>query len=222
MSNRRDIQFTYNPHNKATVLDCNFIVDSTNGNGFGVRTLKPSGRVATVFMNTSASPGTASNGQVNPNPQAGIILVTLQDNYNKYLGGYSGFSVALSGSNISSGMSVGHPYVITSLGSSTAAQWQTAGLPSQITPAVGASFVAAATSIAGGGAVQAVSGSSGIDHIEVIGDPNQMNSNGAGVAGGGTGMQLLLACYSAGVLTAPAAGTVIGLNFYLNNSAQGV
>jgi len=222
MSNRRDIQFTFNPHNKATVLDCSFIVDHSNGNGFGIRSLKNSGRIATVFMNTSATPGTASNGQLNPNPQAGIIVVTLQDNYNRYLGGYSGMSVALSGSNISSGMTVGHAYVITSLGSSTAAQWQAAGLPAQIVPAVGASFIAAATSIAGGGAVQAVSGSSGIDHIEVVGDANQMNSNGAAIASGGVGMQLILACYSGGVLTAPADGTVIGLNFYMNNSAQGV
>jgi hypothetical protein len=216
MSNRRNIQFTFNPHNKATVLDCNFIVDHTNGNGFGIRSLKPSGRIATVFMNTNQTPGTASNGQVNPNPIAGLIVVTLQDNYNRYLGGYSGMSVALSGSNITSGLTAGHAYVITSLGSSTAAQWQTAGVPSEITPAVGVSFIAAATSIAGGGAVQAISGSSGIDHIEIVGDPNTMNSNTAG------GMQLILACYSAGVLTAPADNTVIGLNFYMNDTAQGV
>ena len=49
-----------------------------------------------------------------------------------------------------------------------------------------------------------------------------MNSNGAYTLGNGQGMQLILACYAANVLTAPANGTVIGLDFYMNNSSQGV
>lgn len=221
MSNRRDIQFTFNPHNKATVLDCNFVVDSSNGNGFGIRSLKDGGRIATVFMHTSATPGKAKNGQVNPNPASGIIVVNLQDNYNRYLGGYSGFASPVSGSPISSGLSIGAAYIIVSLGSSTLAQFQTAGLPGNQTPAVGVSFIAAATSIAGGALVEATL-PAGIDHIEVIGDANLMNSNQANLVGASEGMQLILACYKNGVLTAPANGTVIGLNFYLNNSAQGV
>lgn len=228
MSNRRDIQFHYSPHNKATVLDCSFIVDSTNGNGFGVRSLKKSGRIATVFMNTSATPGTALNGQVNPNPQAGIIVVTLQDNYNTYLGGYSGFAGPLSGTPITiatgSSLTAGHPYVITSLGTTTQANWQAVGLSSSIKAAVGVSFIASATSGSGTGTVQApAAAGAGIDHVEVVGDSNLMNNVlGATIVGGGIGMQLILACYKNTVLTAPAAGTVIGLNFYMNNSAQGV
>lgn len=222
MSNRRDIQFTYSPHNKLTLLDCNFTVDSTNGNGFGVRSFKPSGRVASVYMKTSATKAIGSPGGTT-GPATGIIYVTLQDNYNTYLGGASGFVVPLSGSAISSGLSVGSPYVIVSLGSTTLAQWQTAGLPLNITPAVGVSFIASATSVAGGGTVEApATAGSGIDHIEVIGDANLMNSNGAYVAGAGNGMVLILACYSGGVLTAPANGTVIGLTFQMNNSGQGV
>lgn len=280
MSNRRDIQFTYNPHNKATVLDCSFIVDSTNGNGFGARSLKKSGRVDKAYMNTSAAftgtshtstlidgiaSGTAtlkagmpvqgsgitagttiasivSSGSItlsaatsssttgsityqaigNPNPQAGIILMRLQDNYNTYLGGYAGFSGPLNGTPTAS-MTAGHPYVIVVLGSSTRAQWTTAGVPAYITPAVGVSFIAAATSIAGGGMVEPpLSTGAGIDHIEVVGDPNLMNSTGAYTLGGSFGMSLILACYKNTVLTAPADGTVIGMNFYLNNSAQGV
>jgi hypothetical protein len=222
MSNRRDIQFHYSPHNKATVLDCSFIVDHANGNGFGVRSLKQSGRVSTVFMNTSATPGTTSNGQTNPNPAAGYIIVTLQDNYNTYLSGYSGFVSPPSGSAISTGLTTGQAYTIASLGSTTAAQWQTAGLAKQLTPTVNQSFIAKATSVAGGGTVYATT-SSGIDHIEVVGDANQMNNTTQGtVQGSGVGMQLILACYKNGVLTAPADNTVIGLNFYLNNSAQGV
>lgn len=228
MSNRRDIQFTYNPHNKATVLDCSFIVDSTNGNGFGLRSLKKSGRIASVFMNTSSTPGTADNGQVNPNPIAGLIQVTLQDNYNAYLGGYSGFVSPLSGSsiNISTGSSLtaGHLYVIVSLGTTTQAQWQAIGLSPSIQAAVGVSFIATATSGTGTGVVQTfATAGSNIDHIEVVGNANLMNNTlGATIVSGGIGMILQLACFKASALTAPAAGTVIGLNFYLNNSAQGV
>src|ERR1035437_5544829 len=39
--------------NKPVLIDCNFVVDSTNGNGLGIRSLKGSG-VQQVFMNTSA------------------------------------------------------------------------------------------------------------------------------------------------------------------------
>lgn len=100
-------------------FDCNFIVDSTNGNGLGIRSLKSNGFIHNVFMHTSASPGT-NNGQVNPNPAVGYAIIQFKQNYNVYLGGFSGFNPALSGSNISiSGSSVltqGNPYVITSVG----------------------------------------------------------------------------------------------------------
>lgn len=162
-------------------------------------------------------------GAGNPNPEPGIIVVQLQDNYNKYLDKYVDLRAPLSGSSISSGMVVGNPYVIASLGSSSAAQFLAAGVPANITPAVGVSFIAIATSIAGGALVQApAAAGSGIDHIEVIGNPNLMNSNGAYTLGAGNGMELILACYQNSVLTAPADGTFIGLDFYLNNSAQGV
>src|ERR1700748_2627654 len=110
MANRRDIQFTYNPHNKATVLDCSFIVDSANGNGLGIRSLKGSARISSVFMHTSSTPLAG-----NPNPEAGVIMVTLDDNYARYLSGYSGFVSPLSGSNTAT-LTAGHPYVITVLG----------------------------------------------------------------------------------------------------------
>src|ERR1017187_394412 len=65
MSSRNDLP-VWNPHNEATILDCNFVVDSANGNGLGIRNLKGSGRVAQVFMHTSATPAAG-----NPNPVAG-------------------------------------------------------------------------------------------------------------------------------------------------------
>lgn len=287
MSNRRDNQFTFTPHNKATILDCSFIVDSTNGNGLGVRSLKDSGRIQNVFMHTSASfVGTTHTGtnvvdsisggtasfivgmQVQTadlpagaviasivssssitvsvlattghggatitlqapgapggvtGPAAGVIVVNLQDNYNRYLGGYAGFISPVSGSAISSGMTIGASYVIVSLSASSLAQWQAAGLPIQLTPAVGVSFIAKATSVAGGGLVETfLAGGAGIDHIEVMGNANLMNANGQWSPGQGPGQQIILLCFKNGVLTAPNNNTVIGLNLYMNNSAQGV
>lgn len=222
MSNRRDIQFTYNPHNKLVLLDCNFIVDHTNGNGFGIRSLNKSGRISTVFMNTTATPGKATNGQTNPNPNAGFIVVTLQDNYNRYIAGSAGFVSPPSGSPISSGLTVGAAYTIASVGASTQAQWVSAGLEPQITANANVSFIAKTTTISGGGTALATA-YSGIDHIEVVGDANQMNNTIQGsVQGFGVGTTFILACYKNGVLTAPTDNTVIGLTFEMNNSAQGV
>lgn len=286
MSNRRNIQFFYSPHNKATLLDCNFIVDSTNGNGLGIRSLKNGGRIQSVFMNSSASitgsthsnlvvdsisGGTASllpgmpiqgsgipvgatiatitsssaitlsvaattsvaggsityQGVGSPNPAAGYIVVNLQDNYNKYLGGFSGFASPVSGTPIlvaSAGVTAGLAYVIVSLGTTTTAGWQSLGLPASVTPAVGVSFIATVTGTATGtGAVEVpATAGSNVDHIEVIGDANLMNSNGTYVAGNSTGMQIILACNKGNSLTAPANGTVIGLSFYMNDTNQGV
>lgn len=222
MSNRRDIQFHYSPHNKATVLDCSFVVDSTNGNGLGIRSLKNSGRIASVYMHTSSTPAAG-----NPNPAAGLIVVTLQDNYNRYLGGYGGFVSPVSGTPISiSGsavMTIGQAYVIVSLGTTTQAQWVAAGLSSNILAAVGVSFIAKITGGGSGtGVVESVV-ASGVDHIEVVGDANLMNNSlGASVVGGSYGMEIIMGCYLDTTLTAPGNGTVIGLNFYMNNSAQGV
>jgi hypothetical protein len=37
------------------VVNCNFVVDSTNGNGLGIRSLKSNGYIESVYMNTSAA-----------------------------------------------------------------------------------------------------------------------------------------------------------------------
>jgi hypothetical protein len=130
----------------------------------------------------------------------------------------------VTGGNLTSGLTVGVPYVIVSLGSTTTAQWVTAGVPIGATPAVGLSFIAAATSVAGGGAVKAV-GKSGIESIEVCGDPNlSINPSSATTSlGNSSGSYMILQCLnSSGTVTAPAAGSVVGLSFYMNNTAQGV
>jgi hypothetical protein len=109
----------YSFGSQPVLIDCNFIVDATNGNGLGTRGLKGQG-VKNAFMHTSASPG-KNNGYTNPNPASGYALIQLRSNYNRYLGGFSGFVSPTTGSAITisaatAGLTVGHPYVITSVG----------------------------------------------------------------------------------------------------------
>lgn len=216
MSNARYVQFFQTLHKSPVLLDCNFIVDSANGNGLGQRSLKGGG-IQQVYMHTSAP----LTGSGNPNPAASVILVKFQDNFNRYFGGFSGQGCPVSGTPLTS-TTANVTYVIVSLGTTTLAQWQAAGLPVGIKPSVGAAFVATATGAIGGtGAVEITAAAgSGIDHIEVIGDPNAtIASSAANVVGVSSGSYMLLQCFSGGVKTAPADGSVIGLAFYLSNSS---
>lgn len=192
-------------------IDINFIVDSTNGNGLGIRSLKGAG-VTAVYMHTSATPAVG-----NPNPAAGYILVQLSKNYQGYVGGYTGFVSPVSGTpiNVTTGVSAGLAYVITSLGTTTASGFQTLGLPLGITPAVGASFVAPATvTTTGTGTIMVpLATGAGIDNIQVVGDPNKSLA-----ATGGS--LIVLEAFSptsssvtTPVATAPANGTVVGMRF---------
>lgn len=210
MANRMFRQFFNSLHKYPVILDCNFIVDSANGNGLGIRSLKPTGSakgIASVYMHTSSTPATG-----NPNPASGYIVVNFTDSWYGYISGFSGQVAPLSGSSATT-TTAGSPVVIVSLGTATLAQWQAAGLPVGQTPTVGQAFIALATSVAGGGAVEA-SLVSGIDHIEVIGDPNQTLRSSVPGQGG----YMILQCLAAGVVTAPANGSVIGLDFQLSNS----
>lgn len=207
----------YSMHTMPILIDCNFIVDSANGNGLGIRSLKGP-CVNEVYMNTSAPLA----GSGNPNPEAGIILVQLADNYNRYLSGFAGFSGPTGSSSTS--VVAGVPSIVASLGTSTSAQWIAVGFPAAYLnsatglPNVGASFVPTSSATIGGSAsVIAFSATgAGIDHIELIGDPNQTISSAQPQS---VGAQLLFACYKNGVLTAPSNNSVISLAFYLNNSS---
>jgi hypothetical protein len=101
------------------LIDCNFVVDSTNGNGLGVRSIKGQG-IRNIFMHTTATPGT-HRGYTNPNPAPGFALVQLDGNYNRYLGGFSGFVSPVTGSALgisasASALTVHNPYIIASVG----------------------------------------------------------------------------------------------------------
>jgi hypothetical protein len=210
----------YSPHVTPVLVDCNFTV--TPSNGLGVTGLKGQG-VANVFMHTSTTPAAGSNGYLNPNPADGYILVQLSDNFSAFYGLDYWMSPPLSGSSIlvTTGTTVGLAYVITILGTTSLAQWQKLGLPPGVTPAVGVSFIAKATTTATGtGAIQVpVSTATAIDHLEVIGKPTLSMKP---VPQGGTphvGGWLLIACEANATLTAPATGSVIGLKLYLSQSS---
>lgn len=214
----------YIPQVKPVLLNCSFIVDSTNGNGLGIRSLKGPG-IKSVFMHTSAAP---LGG--NPNPASGLIIVNFNENFQRYLGGFSGFVSPVTGNNItvSGGTLVaGNAYIITALGSTTQAKWQTAGLTPGYTAAVGAPFICTSAGAAGTGlgtgTVKAV-GVSGVYGMEVVGDTNL--TIGGQLPSGPAGAQLIVQVVGptsnadpTPVLKAPANGTVIGMSFYLSDSS---
>lgn len=106
--------------NRPVLIDCNFVVDATNS--LGITSLKGSG-VQNVFMHTSTTAGTGNNGIVNPNPASGYAVIQLANNYNRYCGGFNAISAPLAGSNIAinaSALTIGTPYVITSVGAGSA------------------------------------------------------------------------------------------------------
>jgi hypothetical protein len=211
------------------LVSCNFIVDSANGNGLGIRSLKGP-LVQNVFMHTSASPGPGNSNPAtpnvivtNPNPASGTIVVQLQDGFNRSLSGFNAVISPVSGSPLTATVA-NTAYTIVSLGTATNAQWQAVGLPIGITPAVGASFIASSSATIGGSAAVeiAASAGSGIMSIETLGDPNQTIAPNPS-ANQGFGAQFIVQCRNASAaIAAPADGSVISLNFYLSNSSVSV
>lgn len=221
-------QFNY-PNNKLyqyevkpVQLVVNFIVDSANGNGLGIRSLKGTG-VANVFMHTSSTAAKGNYGVLNPNPAAGVILVQLQNQFNRVLAITGGQVSPVSGTPLTS-VTQHNPYTIVSLGTATLAQWQAKGLPLGVIPAVGQSFIATATGTIGGSATVEAPSISGLTAIEAVGDPNAMlkNSNVYQNGGGQIVLQTLAATNSSTttlVPTAPADGTVITLVLLMSDSS---
>lgn len=217
----------YSTHNVPVQIDCNFIVDHTNGNGLGIRSLKGAG-ILNVFMNTNQTPGVGNGSVTNPNPAAGTILVQFVDNYNRiFTGSYSLVSPVGTPIKIdNSAMTPGVAYVITTLGDASAAKWVSIGVPAGVTPAVGVAFIASTD----GGSVNTstsrvaptAAAGSACFQIESVGDgnlsiaPNQaLQPYGANVI-----LQTRNAT-SGGVsqIAAVADGTVISLNFIMSNSS---
>jgi hypothetical protein len=178
----------------------------------GAVTLSAASNVNSLALNPTITSG-------NPNPLPGFAWIQFRNNFNCYLGGFSGQVSPLSGTQraVTSGLTLGQAYVITTLGTSTLADWLALGLPPGLTPTVGQSFIAIATGAgAGSGQVQTPL-VSGVNSVEVVGDPNQ--SLGVNNIATNNGAWVMVQFLSNNVLTAPVDGSVIGMNFNFDRSA---
>lgn len=208
MSNERYTQFLYTKHGKPVILDVDIPIGATGAVG----TLVSGAGISSVARNA-----------------AGIYQVNFTAPMSKFLGmGWNMWSPN-SGSSIlvaSAGTVSGTTYVITILGTTTTAGWQSLGLPVGVTPAVGVAFKATATTTASGtGAVQVqLATGSGIAAIEMIGNPGlTMYPSGIGAANSYVIFQCLAAT-AAGTTTFvaadPASGSTLSLEFYFSDSSN--
>ena len=208
MANRNWLsQKLYQMEAYPVLVSCTFTVDSAAPAGV---TDLSGGTVQAVWMNSGA-PSAA-----NPNPVAGVIQIRLQDNYSKLLGMSASVQEPTSGVPLVA-VSAGVPYVISSLGTTTLAQWQAVGLPAGQVPAVGVCFVATATQAIGGtGEVQ-----TGLDvqapEISVAGVANANLQRQSSMVNGGAILTLI--SRAAGAVTALRDGTVVRVNMLLSNSS---
>lgn len=96
------------------------------------------------------------------------------------------------------------------------ADWQAVGLPPGLTPTVGQSFIAKATGHGSSTGLAIAPGVSGINSVEIVGDPSAsiapQPQGGSANVGGWVLVQLL----SNGVPTAPVNGSVCGMCFYVD------
>lgn len=203
-------------------VNLNFIVDAANGNGLGIRSLKSNGFVESVFMHTSTTPGVV-NGVTNPNPAVGYALITFKNNFNVYLGGFSGVVAPLSSTNLTS-TTIHNPYVITSIGTTTLTQFLAAGLPPGVTPAVGQSFIAIRTGALGGTGTIGAPGIPTTQVVSIVGDPNlQITNSSVSKNAGAKVLVQFLAATDASTTTLvaanPADGTVVGMLFRFDGSS---
>ena len=194
----------YTKHGKPTIIDLDIPIGATGAVG----TVAGAG-IKSVVRNA-----------------AGIYQINFLDNYNKYLGMSWDFLSPNSGSDVAiTALTPNTTYVITTLGSATLAQWQTAGVPVGITPAVGVAFKCAATSAGTNSKCQVQNATgSGISSVEVIGNPSlTLTSTGLG----STNPYVIVQCLAATaagtttfVATDPANGCTMGLEFYFTDSSN--
>lgn len=213
-------------------IDLQFTVAAADAGGLGVKSIKSNGYIERVFMHTSQTPGVVS-GVTNPNPASGFAWIQLKSNYNVFLGELSSIQSPNTGSiKIDNGatLTLGNVYIISTLGNATAAQWTTVGVPAGVTPAVGVSFVAIATGAGSGNTSTSRVSSpslSGVQCIEVVGNPNVSiaNSNIAANAGAWVLVQFLGATNSSTttlIPVAPADNSVVSLSLYFDRSSVSI
>lgn len=205
MANRNfPSQRIYNMHMMAVQLDAKFSVGASGA--------------PTLLTSQQASIGIAAITRL----VAGIYRIQLQDNYQSLLAIDGQASMAQTGSAIAGGsFSVGTVYQIVTLGTTTQAQWVTAGVPSGITADVGVVFKAA-TIGAGTGTVKALAGS-GVNEICEIGGSTMLNNQPFNALSGG---YVTIACMGPTDSTTttqipvdPANGSTVRVRILLSNSS---
>lgn len=189
----------------------------TPTNGVGVTSVKSNGYVEYVFMHTSTTPSSTA-GFLNPNPANGFAVISIKNNaFNKFVG-VRGTVVATPTSTSTTSTTANSSFVITALGTATTAQWQAVGLPAGMTPTVGQSFVATASSSIGGSATVGVPGVSNVGAISIVGDPTTMVGNSNIAAYSGAQIILLFQDF-AGAAVAPTAGSIVRLELVYDGSS---
>lgn len=192
-----------------------FVVNAADTGGLGITGLKSNGWVRSVFMNTSQTPG-STDGVTNPNPAAGNILIQLKQNFNVFYGMDWLAQAVVTGSALTS-VTDGTTYQVVTVGTTTTAQWVTAGIPSGVTPAVGVSFNAIATTALGGtGTVKALT-NSGVDSIQVVGNTTIATTSDIARYGG---QYVILQTLGSGLALAnPTDTTVMNIKLYFDRSS---
>lgn len=198
------------PHVYPVLLDCNFSIDSTTALGV-------SGLVGPGIASVQAY-GTASN-----TPDAGYIKVVLGDPYYKLYGVQASFQAPNTGSTAINALTANATYVIATLGTSTTANWVTAGLPVGVTPAVGVAFQASGSVASLGTGTCSAPTVSSCTGVELVGSANLSL---APIGVGAASPYIYLKCVgptSSSVTTSiakqPANGSKVYLQLYLSNSS---
>lgn len=223
-------QFQYTMHKKLVRIDCAFTVAAADSAGYGQTGLVTNGGlISAVYMHTSGTPASAYN------PAVGYVLVQLADAYYRILNYQLGIIDPVTGSSInisdSTVMTVGVPYQIVTVGTSTAANWQAMGLPANVVPAVESVFIAIATGAGTGtGTVKALANSQ-IISAQLVGGQVVSSAGPVPIVVGPTQVQAgylifkLMAATNSSTTTmipaAPADGAVILLSLMMDGSAPG-
>lgn len=197
------------------LIQVSFTVTSTNG--LGVTSVKSNGWVRNVFMHTSTTPSVGNDGVTNPNPESGVVLIQMKQNFNVFLGAQLAYLQAPVTGGAGGTLTANKAYQIVTVGTTTTAQWVAGGFPAGVTPAVGASFIASTSGAIGGTGTFKGLTVSGVDGFEVLGDPNQTISNSNIAVNGGA--YIIGQFTAADVLTNPTDTTVVGLNLFFDRSS---
>lgn len=179
----------------------------------------------------SAAGGVGNYGIQSPNPDAGLIVIQLQNNFQKLLGLSTMLQPAITGADVSvtagdADLVVGQPYQITVIGTTTTAQWHALGLPPGLTPTVGQNFIALSTGVGAGTGKVKVYGVASCVAIQPLGrSPDLQMANLYQNGGAQIIMQTLFPTIDTGTLKSPLIksaledGTLIKMQLLLSNSS---